>query len=646
MSDQPHCSSASVSTLQLSGLLTLISLIVSVPGSAAQQHEIEEIAAENNDFRDIELVVQGEVGGDGPVHAGTVDVSVYRLHGDTALAKTSVRPGSDYRVRFVLNRAFVPVFYRIEATRKGSRPYSAHALADSATTHDITLVPDAAERGAIHITTVEELQRIGTDPKYPLSGRYVLRNDLDASGTSSWNDGRGFDPIGAYSKGMDREDVESFTGTFDGRGHTISGLRINRPDEDGVGLFASLGDATIRNLEITSAAVRGNSKVGLLAGRAAGLSEIENSHADGRVAGNTFVGGLVGSNFQARISSSSASGSLTETPRDAPQVSNATGGFFGGLVGVNRFGLIEHSRASVAIDVPREEGGFTHFVKHVGGLAGLNTVAEIRHSHAHGGIEVPGRFVGGLVGINDTRGVIFASSATGDVLAYSGVGGLVGSNFRSRFRIGPPQGSRLPWIRQSYATGTVSGFWRHGGVTGFNSGYIVNTYTTSPVTCSDKDAAGKAEADSTSYVGGLVGHNLTIVYRSFSAGPVRCAGVAVGGLVGAMGRPTGGGPETDSTADAHIYGAYWDVTTSGRSQAVVGGEGDVAATDSLPPGENDYARGLPTRQMQGELASEHMEWFDFEDVWRTNPDGYPELRWQAGGTEGTIGDTIGAEGSK
>lgn len=48
-----------------------------------------------------------------------------------------------------------------------------------------------------------------------LSGKYVLGADIAAGGTSTWNTNAGFMPIG--------NDTTSFTGSFDGLGHTISG---------------------------------------------------------------------------------------------------------------------------------------------------------------------------------------------------------------------------------------------------------------------------------------------------------------------------------------------------------------------------------------------------------------------------------------
>ncbi len=90
----------------------------------------------------------------------------------------------------------------------------------------------------ISIDSIEELQLIGNDPAYPRNGSYVLSQDIDASATSGWNDGRGFQPIG--------ECYDPFCGILDGQGHKIIGLYINRPDESYVGIFRYVGTKIIR----------------------------------------------------------------------------------------------------------------------------------------------------------------------------------------------------------------------------------------------------------------------------------------------------------------------------------------------------------------------------------------------------------------
>ena len=84
-------------------------------------------------------------------------------------------------------------------------------------------------------------------------GLWKLEADLpafDLSGVDNWN------PIGAEAKSDTCLD-KLFAGTFDGRGHTVSGLKIRVADaasETNVGLFSTFGNtAVVKNLNLTDA---------------------------------------------------------------------------------------------------------------------------------------------------------------------------------------------------------------------------------------------------------------------------------------------------------------------------------------------------------------------------------------------------------
>ena len=74
------------------------------------------------------------------------------------------------------------------------------------------------------IADCTQLQSINSAP----SAYYILQNDIDCSGTSTWNGGLGFAPI------------PNFSGNFDGRYNTISGLTINRPSTDNVAFINTM----------------------------------------------------------------------------------------------------------------------------------------------------------------------------------------------------------------------------------------------------------------------------------------------------------------------------------------------------------------------------------------------------------------------
>ena len=132
------------------------------------------------------------------------------------------------------------------------------------------------------IYDVTELQNINLD----LAGDYELANDIDASATVGWNAGAGFLPIGRTAP--------YFTGTLDGKNHTITGLFINRPATDDVGLFGYIKGGIIKNLYLEDSDITADDYVGGLTGDTLDGAEITNVHVQGTVVGDAFVGGFAG----------------------------------------------------------------------------------------------------------------------------------------------------------------------------------------------------------------------------------------------------------------------------------------------------------------------------------------------------------------
>jgi hypothetical protein len=78
-----------------------------------------------------------------------------------------------------------------------------------------------------------------------LSSNFVLENNIDASGTANWNGGAGFVPIGGLAP------LSSFSGSFDGQGHSITKLTISSAAAE-VGLFGVIASSGIvQNLTLT-----------------------------------------------------------------------------------------------------------------------------------------------------------------------------------------------------------------------------------------------------------------------------------------------------------------------------------------------------------------------------------------------------------
>ena len=200
--------------------------------------------------------------------------------------------------------------------------------------------------GPISISTIEELQLIGTDPGYPLNGMYFLEQDIDASATSTWNGGLGFEPLGFYPA---KTGMMEFSGSFDAQGHVISNLYINRSTERNIGLFAVASySASIVNLILENASITGMDNVGAIVGLA---NDVYISHCvvNATVAGNGNVGGIIG-NFDY--------GTLAQ----CSSVGTVDGDYsVGGLVGFSAATLSEAYSESTVTAVTTDAGGLVGF---------------------------------------------------------------------------------------------------------------------------------------------------------------------------------------------------------------------------------------------------------------------------------------------
>jgi hypothetical protein len=167
-----------------------------------------------------------------------------------------------------------------------SASMSAGVLADAPTESEYSdILNNTYGEGTISnpyfVTTVDELQAVQGD----LTAEYILGKNIDASETETWNSGAGFTPLGNYT--------DPFSGNFDGQGHSVDGLYINRPNTFNIGLFGSVNSADIKNIGVTNLDIQGDNNVGGLVGFTEG-ARIMTSYSSGSVGGNEAVGGLVG----------------------------------------------------------------------------------------------------------------------------------------------------------------------------------------------------------------------------------------------------------------------------------------------------------------------------------------------------------------
>ena len=266
---------------------------------------------------------------------------------------------------------------------------------------------------------------------------YELARSLDFNDVNSYRDYRINTKwtVANYADNTDRgwHPLPGFSAVFNGNGHIISNLQINRVNHNDAGLFGVLElTGRIEHVELVYPNVRGQSNVGGLVGQNKGV--ISNSYVR---------------DYDTNPSS-----------RDATKLIEAIEGSVGGLVGrnngaMNNIGYVINSGAVINVQI-KEHTSDAGINANAGGLVGFNTNgAEIHNSYARGAVKGP-----------------------------CGVGGLTANN-HSTDNVDPDRNSK---IINSYARGTVTtGFGncdrdiniRSGGLAAINNGLISNSYTTS-----------------------------------------------------------------------------------------------------------------------------------------------------------------------
>ena len=189
----------------------------------------------------------------------------------------------------------------------------------------------------------------------------------------------------------------AYTGTFDGGGHTITGLTITTNDQY-AGLFGYLGNfnngaATVKNVVMDGIQITCNHRLGY-AGGVAGYSQgtIENCSVSGSISGTVSVGGVVGVQRDRPITGCSSSA----TVKGMVQV--------GGVAGQTIFGATLtacYATGNVTIEIDRTQDISG------GGLVGFNDGISLLSCYATGNVTSTGSSTGnvhifGLLGDNYT----------------------------------------------------------------------------------------------------------------------------------------------------------------------------------------------------------------------------------------------------
>ncbi|WP_462389073.1 fimbrillin family protein [Phocaeicola coprocola] len=255
------------------------------------------------------------------------------------------------------------------------------------------------------VTSADGLLAWNEAARNDLSINCTLTKDIDLTGID-WT------PIGNYDN--------SYTGIFDGGGHTITGLTVTGSDRY-AGLFGCIGSGgKVKDVTLEEVKIESNndmSAVGGVAGRSYGT--LENCSVSGSVSGSGIAGGVVGYQSGGFLTGCSSSATVN------------AGGVAGGVAGLTDSGATLtacYATGDVTLESINSGGNF------VGGVVGSNTSCTLKACYAWGSVTGSGSgtiYVGGVTGTNDEGTLTACYHANGTVSGPAGTtGGVAGRNYK------------------------------------------------------------------------------------------------------------------------------------------------------------------------------------------------------------------------
>ncbi|EIP98787.1 filamentous hemagglutinin family N-terminal domain protein, partial [Opitutaceae bacterium TAV1] len=237
------------------------------------------------------------------------------------------------------------------SVRNNVNPYSYAAPTENFAANLATGTP---YQGYMLVNTLYDLQNVDNNRTGARQGQgasasgrlgYALSRDIDASETWEWNSGNGFQHIGASGGSTYSAPV------FDGQGHVISNLYMQRAGSSPVGLFGFISGSETVPVQIVN--------LGLVGGTISG---------GGQGTGSQALGGLVGGATNAVIQNSFVYGT---------KISGTSVYAIGGLLGyINGGVVIKDSFAIADLTLVSGSGNTQGYGGLVGGLYGSGNIIE------------------------------------------------------------------------------------------------------------------------------------------------------------------------------------------------------------------------------------------------------------------------------
>ena len=334
---------------------------------------------------------------------------------------------------------------------------------------------DPVDDGVYEINTADELRafqdiiRLEGEDFYQETVR--LGSDIDLGGLTE----EGYGIAGFRWKNM-----HGFRGTFDGRGHKITGVYMDT-GADNTGFFGSAGsNCTIKDLTIEGS-ISGGDRTGGIVGSTSKRTVIENCTFRGTVSGGSkegSVGGIIGYARQTEVTGCSSYGKvvshITTTGTDE-QPLGCTGGIAGYDYSTSITDCTNHA------DISGNDNA-------VGGIAGQSIMAPVTNCVNKGNITGYQR-VGGISG-NNMKSIISGCINSGKISSIRSAGGIIG------YGIGTVSGGRS--VLDCSNSGPVTADTSAGGIIGYDHD--------SPVS----GCVNSGSVESVRYAGGISGHSTRV----------------------------------------------------------------------------------------------------------------------------------------
>ncbi|MFA5598771.1 MAG: Ig-like domain-containing protein, partial [Pusillimonas sp.] len=364
----------------------------------------------------------------------------------TNLSITGFEPDTDYKIYpyVIYNDSNEKPYIQLG----GSVEFSTNPLAGGTDSLEVYYLVSTIDY-PYFVSSPRHLITIGNHDRAPLNGHYrqtaAINMNHETLKTSNeysdligtlYDQTKGFAPIGSAAS--------PFTGTYSGRDNEISGLYIDRFEEDNVGLFSCIDSAELNRIKMVNFLIKGNNNVGTLVGSvnsdnstliSSSSAMLRDNLIDGGVyAKGNNVGGILGKGMQyTELKTLYYSGKIVAVADITLNVSN-----YGGIVGFTNTGSVINNCyvlpkfGDSTVNTTIDTSAMSFALEKLGGIVGYANSTTISSCTAYIDLDagLDNKYAGGIVGeaLNTTIRKCYVSGSVGAVYPASIAGKLEGAS--------------------------------------------------------------------------------------------------------------------------------------------------------------------------------------------------------------------------